>query len=501
VIHVSLLSDNKSMHKSVLIIVLLELFTAHLLSAQDIPTDTLTVVVHDIYSQGAIEGANVTLYRYGHVIENGYTDPAGRVQFIVDISATGIDEIPSNRISLLPAYPNPLFDHTSVPFSIDTFSRITATMHDLLGRQVASFQSDLVGGSYELKASLSDRAPGIYFLRLLSENDLLGTSVLTKTGASLSSEPASLSIQHTMTETPYSNSGAGKTLSSSGVAYELEVTKEGYEMCTSYLFMPESDEITVRLLTGETNTLGMEFIRVPAGVFDMGDLTGQNERNERPAHSVTLSRDFFVGKYEITQELYESVIGDNPSYYSGQDNLPVEQLSWYEAVRFTNALSVQEGLAPCYDDDGVVIGAENNPYVCEGYRLLMEAEWEYAARAGTTTRYSFGDDAGDIVNFAWYAAPRTHPVGEKQPNPWGLYDVHGNVWEWVYDLYGSRYYEESPSIDPVGPTTTQGMWRVYRVLRGGGCNDPADPRSSIRYNQRPGEGFQCYGFRIARTAD
>ena len=480
--------------------IIILLLVSEQLHAQEMPSDTLTVQVQDIYSRNAVVAAYVKLYRHGHMIHSGVTDAAGRVQFIVDVSATGIDQVSSGQTNLLPAYPNPSVGTSAIPFFLDHPTPVTATVHDLLGRQVAFLQTDLFTGSYEMNVNLADLTSGMYFFRLFSKNKVLGTAALVHTGSNRSFDGASLSVRVSSSRffSPYPS--ATKTSSTSSVAYELEVIKEGYEMATYYIYMPDSKDLTVKLLAGETNTIGMEFVRIPAGVFEMGDLTEAYERNERPVHTVTLSRDFYMGKFEVTQEVFEAVVGDNPSFFTGEEYLPVEELSWYDAVEFVNRLSVSEGLNPCYDDEGVVIDGEGNPYACEGYRLLMEAEWEYATRAGTTSQYSFGDDAGLITSYAWYPASRTRPVGEKLPNPWGLYDVHGNVWEWVYDLYESRYYEESPSIDPVGPTTTSGMWRVYRVLRGGGCNDQVDPRSSVRYNQRPGEGFRCYGFRIARTA-
>ena len=189
------------------------------------------------------------------------------------------------------------------------------------------------------------------------------------------------------------------------------------------------------------------FVEIPAGTFEMGSDNGDSD--ERPVHTVTLTRDFYMSKYETTQAQYEAVTAPNPSPLTGDNNRPVEEVSWFDAIRFANALSAREGLNPCYDNDGNVLGgAGGNPYQCEGYRLPTEAEWEYACRAGTTTDYYFGDDTSQVGDYAWYifnSGSTTHPVGQKQPNAWGLYDMHGNVWEWVYDWYGSSYYSDSPS--------------------------------------------------------
>jgi hypothetical protein len=159
---------------------------------------------------------------------------------------------------------------------------------------------------------------------------------------------------------------------------------------------------------------------------------------------VTVSKAFYLGKYEVTQAQWEAVMGNNPSYFKGRNN-PVEWVSWHDVQAFITKLNQKEGM--------------------NKYRLPTEAEWEYAARAGTTSTYSFGDDAGALGRYAWYGEDEnsgsTHPVGQKEPNAWGLYDMHGNVWEWVQDRYGEHYYSNSPAIDPKGPPS--GM----RVFRGG----------------------------------
>ena len=247
----------------------------------------------------------------------------------------------------------------------------------------------------------------------------------------------------------------------------------------------------------------MEFIRISAGTFEMGSNNGNS--NERPVHTVTLTRDFYMGKYEVTQGEYVAITGSNPSYFSGDDRLPVENLTWYDMVRYANALSLSEGYSPCYDDDGNVIGGGGNPYACEGYRLPMEAEWEYATRAGTTTEYSWGDEGpvcvAGAVNGARFDDNNlcngigTAPVGTYSSNPWGLFDVHGNVWEWVYDWYGSNYYGSSPSSDPAGPS-----WGSYRVLRGGSWDYRAYAlRSAYRNGITPTSRNGGFGFRLVRT--
>ena len=162
------------------------------------------------------------------------------------------------------------------------------------------------------------------------------------------------------------------------------------------------------------NSIGMEFVLIPAGTFQMGSNDGDSD--EKPVHTVRLSRPFYLGKYEVTQAQWEAVMGNNPSQFKGDSNRPVEQVSWDDVQEFIRRLNTKES------------GAR--------YRLPTEAEWEYAARAGSTTAYSFGDGVGQLGQYAWYdgnAGNTTHPVGQLQPNAWGLYDMHGNVWEWVQD--------------------------------------------------------------------
>ena len=183
-----------------------------------------------------------------------------------------------------------------------------------------------------------------------------------------------------------------------------------------------------------TDQVSMKFMRIPAGKFMMGSPDGEKDRqpNEGPQHEVAISKPFYMGIYHVTQEQYEAVMGKNPSNFKGQQN-PVETVSWDEAVEFCKKASEKAG---------------------KKVRLPTEAEWEYACRAGSKTRFCFGDDDDKLGDFAWYAANSgntTHPVGQKKPNAWGLYDLHGNVWQWCADRYDAKYYGNSPKTDPTGP--------------------------------------------------
>jgi formylglycine-generating enzyme required for sulfatase activity len=248
---------------------------------------------------------------------------------------------------------------------------------------------------------------------------------------------------------------------------------------------------------------GMKFALIPAGDFEMGSADG--DYDEKPPHPVKISKPFYLGIHEVTQGEYKKVMGNNPSWFSagggGKDNVagqstdrhPVEQVSWKEAIAFCNKLSERDGLKPYYRSE------EGEPLGGDGYRLPTEAEWEYACRAGSTTKYSFGDDESLLKQYAWYdesfSTGKTHPVGQKQPNAFGLYDMHGNVWEWCWDWFGGDYYNKSSNIDPINANPG-----TDRVLRGGSWDDvAAGLRSSDRGGIGPALRYGSIGFRLART--
>jgi formylglycine-generating enzyme required for sulfatase activity len=214
---------------------------------------------------------------------------------------------------------------------------------------------------------------------------------------------------------------------------------------------------------------GMEFVRIQAGSFMMGSNNGDSD--EKPVHRVTISNGFEMGKYEVTQLQWRAIMGNNPSYFKGCNSCPVEQVSWDDVQEFINKLN-----------------AKNDGYE---YRLPTEAEWEYACRAGTTGGY-----AGNLDSMAWYdsnSGDKTHPVGTKQPNAWGLYDMHGNVWEWCQDWYGA--YPSNAVTDPAGARSGS-----YRVIRGGGWGSGAqDCRAADRYGYAPDVRNGDLGFRLIRT--
>ena len=234
-------------------------------------------------------------------------------------------------------------------------------------------------------------------------------------------------------------------------------------------------------------------VPIPAGKFLMGD----KDEVDAPVHEVAVSA-FLMDKHLVTQDQFQKLMGSNPSRWKGGQN-PVEQLRWSDAVKFCNKRSEAEGLRPCYDWPTLKCD-----FTAAGYRLPTEAEWEYACRAGTTTAYFFGASPAKLGEFAWFdknAGGKPHPVGQKQPNPWGLFDMAGNVWQWCHDFYGVEYYATSPKQDPAGPPDGKN-----KVLRGGAWRFSADNcRSGYRYNENPGSadvcfGYDIYGFRCVRRA-
>lgn len=236
----------------------------------------------------------------------------------------------------------------------------------------------------------------------------------------------------------------------------------------------------------DTSSSGDAYVRIEAGTFTMGSPNSEEGRNpDETQHEVTITRDFWLKKTEVTQGEWESVMGSNPSrsLACGSD-CPVEGVSWLDTVEYLNTLSDREGLERCYGIDASFSGLG-----CTGYRLPTEAEWEYAARAGTTeARY------GELESVAWYVENSNDPhgVGQKSPNPWGLHDMLGNVWEWVQDWYAP--YGGNAS-DPLGLGAGGD-----RVARGGSWHAHAgNVRAAYRGTFSPGYRGGHLGFRSARS--
>jgi formylglycine-generating enzyme required for sulfatase activity len=231
---------------------------------------------------------------------------------------------------------------------------------------------------------------------------------------------------------------------------------------------------------------------IPPNTFNIGSPGNEVDRSadESPQTAVTISRGFWMGKFEVTQGQYLAVVGNNPSFFSGDLNRPVETVSWLDATNFCARLTQQDLAA-----GRIPPGAH--------YRLPTEAEWEYAARAGISTRFYYGDDPGytNLAANAWYSANsgnKTHPVGQKPPNPWGLFDMEGNVLEWCLDWYGP--YSGGFAVDPQGPASNQ---TGVKVIRGGAWDAfPSDCRSARRLTEGVSPFITDFiiGFRVVLTA-
>ncbi len=256
--------------------------------------------------------------------------------------------------------------------------------------------------------------------------------------------------------------------------YTLKVKAEGYRTETKTLNLIKNQILTetVKLQKGPSGNIEMVFVK--GGTFQMGCTSEQSDCNddEKPVHTVTVS-DFYMGKYEVTQKQWKEIMGNNPSYFKG-DNLPVERVSWNDIQEFLKKLNQKTGM---------------------NYRLPTEAEWEYAARGGVKSRGYKYAGSNDIDEVAWHdgnSGNKTHPVGQKKANELGIYDMSGNVWEWCSDWYSSSYYGSSPQNNPQGPSSG-----LHRVARGGSWYDYARYcRVARRDFSGPGIRYYALGFRL-----
>lgn len=276
--------------------------------------------------------------------------------------------------------------------------------------------------------------------------------------------------------------------------------------------LPDTSADVIKTDSAEATNVNDAFVLLEGGLFMMGSPDGERQRGaDEVSHEVTVSA-FYIDPFEVTQKDYEAVMGENPSFFNGE-NLPVENVTWYEAIEYCNRLSESRGLEPVYTVEENTVSWNRN---ADGYRLLTEAEWEYAARGGTETIYHFGNQVhSDYANFEGSypylieenyvsrKAPEvvtsknrgtTIAVDELAPNAFGLYNMHGNVAEWCFDYYGE--YDLTDSVDPAGVASG-----CLRVNRGGSYNDFGKHlRSAYRSATNPIDADQNLGFRICRNA-
>jgi len=301
-----------------------------------------------------------------------------------------------------------------------------------------------------------------------------GTSATHTTAATVMADDGA-QFRCVVTNTGGSATSAAATLTVEMAAYRIVDLSTGGVTKTAAVADLETND------AWKTTHLVLKLI--PAGSFEMGDEEGSYGGNEFPVHTVNITQPFYMGVFEVTQKQWEMVEGDWPSYHTTTpDKLPVEQVSWDDINGTDGFMDTLSSLASA------------------SFRLPTEAEWEYCCKAGTSTNYSYGDPADGA--WMWSSANSgyvSYEVGTttSKPNPWGLYDMHGNVWEWCEDWYAVDYYASSPSDDPPGPASG-----TNRVLRGGSWGSAESScRSAIRNSTVPTGGGSTLGFRVVGDAD
>jgi len=428
---------------------------------------------------------------------SGYTDDSG---FYTINLVVGIEENAPEAFKLGQNYPNPFNPTTTIPFKLANECHIRLAIYNSIGQLVRTLIDSQIGSGFHVviwdgcDESGQSVSAGMYINRL-SAGDFSESRkmLLIDSGGNAG---------HSGVASPVSTYGisVGKTAKRvESITYRVSITGEDivpYEESGITLIDGDTyDFVVIRRIVIHDIT----FVTIPSGTFRMGNVENYGQySNEKPVHSVTLSA-FEMSIYEITQGQYQSVMETNPAENRGVgDNYPVYYVSWYDAVRFCNKLSDAAGFERCYDESTWACDFSRN-----GFRLPTEAEWEYACRAGTETNFYTGNNISsdgltstDLDRAGWYwdnwgqMNKKTHVVGEKEPNAFGLYDMHGNVWEWTYDRYG--LYTSDDQTNPTGHPSGSG-----RVERGSSWRFNADwCRSAYRYGFDPSKKAPGLGFRV-----
>jgi sulfatase modifying factor 1 len=265
------------------------------------------------------------------------------------------------------------------------------------------------------------------------------------------------------------------------------------------------DVVSNQIDQREANGVGFKMVACPSGNFWMGSEDGIGYDNERPRHQVRMNKDFWMGETQVTQELWQAVMGWNPSHFTDSAKLPVENVTWYDCLEFCNQLSNLEKFTPCFEltnikKDGNSIKRANVKWSksANGYRLPTEAEWEYSAKAGTELIYSGSNSVDEVAWYRDHSGRKTYEVKAKEANAWGLYDMSGNVWEWCMDKWDSDIYKsrsngiENPILWSNSPCA--------RITRGGSSGFHIEScRVAIRYWNIKNLRLDSRGFRLLRS--
>ena len=403
--------------------------------------------------------------------------------------SAAVDEGLPRSFTLHQNFPNPFNPSTTIPFTIDIAGHVSLTVYNIMGQKVCTLLDEYLPiGSHTVVWHGLDRyghsvGAGLYLYRLQCGNRTDTQKMLLLDGGNGSGTDVRVMAS------PISAKAA------SAMTYTVTVSLDNivlYSQSGEEISDGESYDFTVSTVTDVLK--GIVMVPIPEGTFEMGDVEGVGYPAELPIHTVTVTG-FQMSTTEITQAQYEVVMGVNPSNFLGADR-PVESIMWRDAAKFCNLLSIEAGLEPYYVDEL----SWTCDYLKNGFRLPTEAEWEYACKAGTQTKYHTGDTDDDLARTGWYeenSGSETHPVGMKESNAFGLFDMHGNVGEICNDWLGP--YSSDNQTDPTGPLLRND--EDGRVLRGGNYMSQAMfCRSSYRFGFEPLYEFEWVGFRIVRRS-